>query len=160
EIDPVGNAIVYQYKAEDAAGVDASLSYEARRARSGPFPQRYLRCIRYGNSIPLSATTLDRADNIWHFEMTFDYGEHGRVGTLPSYAETKVWDVRNDAFSTCRPGFEVRTWRRCQRIFVTHRFDELGPAPRVVSAVDLGYTNDDAGASLTTITVRGYRTAL
>ncbi len=160
EVDPLGNAIVYEYKAEDAVGVDASLSYEARRTRTGPFAQRYLKRVRYGNSVPLSVTNLDRTDVVWHFELTFDYGEHGKNGTVPSYAETTAWDVRTDAFSSCRPGFEVRTWRRCQRLFVTHRFDQLGPVPRVVSSIELGHTSDPAGATLTTVTARGYRTDL
>ena len=55
QYDPKGNAILYQYKPEDGAGVDAKLSFETRRATAGrSFAQRYLKRILYGNSRPLS----------------------------------------------------------------------------------------------------------
>ena len=38
-----------------------------------------------------------------------------------------LWPVRNDPFSSYRAGFEVRTYRLCQRVLMFHHFpDEAG----------------------------------
>jgi hypothetical protein len=57
--------------------------------------------------------------------MVFDYGEHD--ADTPTPDEAGAWSCRNDPFSTYRPGFEVRTYRLCQRVLMFHHFpSELG----------------------------------
>ena len=46
-------------------------------------------------------------DTAWHFQLIFDYGEHAEVA--PNVDGTGTWAVRQDPFSTYRPGFENRT---------------------------------------------------
>ena len=135
QYDAKGNAITYEYKAEDGAGVDHLLSFETRRLNAGgPFPQRYLRRVRYGNSKPLSHHHPIVAGNEWRFEVVLDYGEHDRLG-IPNPDDAPpvhAWAVRADPFSTHHPGFELRTYRLCRRILMFHRFPELGAAPCLV----------------------------
>src|SRR5690606_32921314 len=75
--------------------------------------QKYLKRVRYGNKEPFAA-----ADFL--FELVFDYGEHGEQATPD---EDHDWAIRQDPFSTYRPGFEVRTYRLCQRALMFHRLD-------------------------------------
>src|SRR5262249_49423788 len=42
-------------------------------------------------------------------------------------------------FSVYRAGFEVRSYRRCARILMFHRFAELGAEPCLVRATELEY---------------------
>ena len=150
--DPKGNAVSYTYRPEDATGTETS-SFEA--GRIGPYAQRYLKSIRYANSRPLSATSPEDALNVWHMQVVLDYGEHG--DTVPTVSGTRPWPVRADPFSTFRPGFEVRTRRLCRRLLMIHAFPELGPAPVIVGATELGYREDPAGTILQRVAYRGYR---
>ena len=157
QYDPHGNAIRLEYKPEDGAEVRPSLSFEGRRIRSGAgFAQRYLKRVRYGNSEPLSVTEPDRPGNEWHFELVFDYGEHG--GAVPVADEANIWTVRLDPFSTHQPGFELRTYRLCRRILMFHRFPELGGQPCLVGATELTHSEDETGTVLQSLCYRGYRT--
>src|SRR5215472_11803875 len=56
------------------------------------------------------------------FEVVFDYGEHDTAAPMPD--DRGVWPVRNDPFSSYRAGFEVRTYRLCQRVLMFHHFPE------------------------------------
>ncbi|MGH8638256.1 MAG: SpvB/TcaC N-terminal domain-containing protein, partial [Burkholderiales bacterium] len=51
----------------------------------------------------------------------FDYGEHDRDDPHP-LQELQPWSRRNDPFSSYRSGFEVRTYRLCQRVLMFHHF--------------------------------------
>ena len=54
---------------------------------------------------------------------------------------TRPWPCRPDPFSTYRPGFEVRTYRRCHRVLMFHHFPgepDVG-ADCLVSSTDLTY---------------------
>lgn len=66
--------------------------------------------------------------------------------------------VRADRFSSFRPGFEVRTLRRCARVLMFHHFAELG-GPTLVQSTDLAYRTDpDTQLSLLVeVTVTSYR---
>lgn len=158
---PKGSAIVYTYKAEDDAGVDTRSAFEAGRTRrGGAFAQRYLKRIVYGNSRPLSLEQPDDPDNVWHFEVVLDYGEHATdVPPVPSdRAPAPAWTARPDPFSTYRPGFELRTYRLCRRVLMFHRFDELHEGrPCLVGATELTHRSDPSGTVLEAITIRGYR---
>ena len=155
--DRKGNAVSFQYKPEDGAGVDPTLSNESRRlGAGGALAQRYLKRIRYGNSRPLSHLAPTDAANEWRFEVVLDYGEH--VGATPAPVEATTWPVRADPHSTYRTGFEIRTYRLCRRVLMFHRFPELGALPRPVGATELGHREEPAGSVLESIGFRGYRT--
>ncbi|NJP10191.1 MAG: toxin [Leptolyngbyaceae cyanobacterium RU_5_1] len=59
-------------------------------------------------------------DDTWFFEVVFDYGEHDL--TNPKPGDAGKWAIRNDPFSSYRSGFEVRTYRLCQRVLMFHHF--------------------------------------
>jgi hypothetical protein len=54
------------------------------------------------------------------FEVVFDYGEHDTDSPTPN--DTGQWLCRHDPFSAYRAGFEVRTYRLCQRVLMFHHF--------------------------------------
>jgi RHS repeat-associated protein len=148
--DDKGNAILYEYAAENGDGVVLSQPNERNRARSA---NRYLKRIRYGNRTPnrdqgtweaLDPAQLPTGD--WLFEVVFDYGEahyedvpldpgpaedqHRYVlaSALPDLkwdATDRGWTVRPDPVSSHRAGFEVRTYRRCHRVLMFHHIPKL-----------------------------------
>lgn len=136
------------YKREDAQQVDQASPSEQNRLTHGPgFTNRYIKRIRYGNQTP--------GGDDFHFEVVFDYGEHNyeiiqvdkdnkketRVNC--SIAESAAWLCRPDPFSTYRAGFEVRTYRLCQRVLMFHHFpgEPLG-GDCLVHSVDFNYANN------------------
>lgn len=157
--DDKGNAIVYQYAAENDAAVDRSRANERNRVRSA---NRYLKRIAYGNLTPNRDADWNATDPVqiqdWRFEVVFDYDEghyeplepepgltpaeqHQRV--LASAATAKPWALRPDPFSSHRAGFEVRTYRRCHRVLMFHRFDELGDERYLVRSTEIDYADLD-----------------
>jgi RHS repeat-associated protein len=154
--DPLGNAVAYNYVAEDGVGVDTSQAHERRRTGADRGTQRHLKRIRYGNRVSrLVDPLLD--DPQWMFEVVFDYGDHHPDTPLP--APDRPWSVREDPFSSYRSGFELRTYRLCQRVLMFHHFpDEAGVgADCLVRATELTYTPDAAaGTFLTAVASRGY----
>ena len=156
--DDKGNAIVYEYAAEDGAGVDPSLASERNRVRTAG---RYLKRIRYGNRVSrLVQPDLARAE--WLFEVVLDYDE-GHVEevaldpsrpadaqhrfTRASPAAGRAWSARPDPTSSHRAGFEVRTHRRCHRVLMFHHVPGL-PTGEVgyeglVRATEIDYADLD-----------------
>lgn len=132
--DDKGNAIVYDYKSEDGAGVPPAL-HELHR---GAGAARYLKRVRYGPQTPY---VPGREPPEWHFELVFDYGEHDL--RAPRSEEELPWTVRPDPFSTYRSGFEIRTYRRCRRALMFHRFAELGDDTTLVRSTDFTYAGQD-----------------
>jgi len=125
--DDKGNAIVYKYAAENDDHVDRTKVNERNRLRTA---NRYLKRIKYGNRVPNRDATTWQAtdptslpDDTWMFEVIFDYGEHDEQ--TPTPAESRPWPVRPDPFSTYRAGFEVRTYRLCQRVLMFHHIPNL-----------------------------------
>ncbi len=104
----------------------------------------------------------------WMFEVVFDYGEHDPADPKPDGAGD--WLSRNDPFSSFRAGFEVRTYRLCQRILQFHHFpgeQDVG-ADCLVRSLDLAYKSsrgvpDDVrrgnpiASCIASITHTGYR---
>jgi RHS repeat-associated protein len=130
--DDKGNAVVYEYKPEDSVGVDATQAHERNRTPQSRSANRYLKRIRYGNRTPLldnqgrrptflSSSQTQNAG--WLFEIVFDYGDHDEDAPTP--AESRPWAVRPDPFSSYRAGFEVRTYRLCQRVLMFHHITDL-----------------------------------
>lgn len=73
--DDTGNAMVYEYKAENEESVDVGSSHEAHRSTATRSANRYLKRIRYGNRTSrLIEPDLVRSG--WLFQVVFDYGEH------------------------------------------------------------------------------------
>ena len=162
--DDTGNAAVYDYVPEDSTGVDPTLPSERNRTSRSRSANRYLKRIRYGNREPwrpgieMPVRSHD-PDGGWLFEVVFDYGDHREHAPLPE--PDRAWPVRSDPFSTYRPGFEVRTYRRCHRVLMFHHFPDepsVG-ADCLVSSTDLAYVST-GGSGMTTVasvTHTGYR---
>jgi RHS repeat-associated protein len=152
--DDRGNIIQYVYKAEDGDGVDASrLSERSRFDRSTGVPvfaataQRYLKRILYANFTP-------KQPDDFLFEMVFDYGDH-LGGDAPTPVDDGHWPVRIDPFSTYRAGFEVRTYRLCERVLMFHRLSD-DRSPVLVRSTDLKYKPGLAFTYLIEVKQRGY----
>ena len=149
--DDKGNAAVYDYLPEDDRNVDTTLASEQNRSSSARSANRYLKRVRYANRTSrLIQSDLSQME--WLLELVMDYGDH--EGDFPAINPTTSWPVRPDPFSSYRSGFEVRTSRRCHRILMFHRFEELGPQPKLVRSLELDYADyvypemDDTQAEL------------
>ncbi|WP_435864445.1 SpvB/TcaC N-terminal domain-containing protein [Streptomyces phaeochromogenes] len=167
--DALGNAIVYRYVPEDDRNVDRAAAHERDRADAGRTAQRYLKSVRYGNKVSRLADVPPERDpaNGCHFELVFDYGDHA---PLPTSAPDLRWPCRNDPFSTYRAGFEVRSYRLCQRVLMFHHFadePEVG-TDGLVRSLALTYRGgrivdgglrpgDPSGAVLASVTMTGHR---
>ncbi|MFE7077104.1 SpvB/TcaC N-terminal domain-containing protein [Streptomyces sp. NPDC057620] len=179
--DDRGNGVLYRYKRENATGVDVTAPHEQGR---GPATARtrtanlYLKDVRYGNRVPLlddaghrpvDVPTNAVRDADWMFQVVFDYGEHDAARPRPD--DHGDWLCRNDPFSSYRPGFEVRTYRLCQRILMFHHHPEPGVgADTVVRSLELAYRSNRGepedrrrgnpiGSFLATVTQQGWMRA-
>jgi RHS repeat-associated protein len=157
--DDKGNAVLYEYKAEDGTGVDLAQAHERNRgdrndARRGT--NRYLKHIRYGNRVTLLDGTGKRPrflpvppipHSLWMFEVVFDYGEHDLEAPMPDDADP--WPYRSDPFSSYRAGFEVRTGRLCQRVLMFHHFPGVAGVETdcLVRSTDFTYAHDDRAST-------------
>src|SRR5262249_25275931 len=159
--DDKGNVTVYEYKAENAQGVEVSCVHERNRTDLTRSSNRYLKSIKYGNRRPnrdgawqpIDPTLLDDRD--WMFEVIFDYGD-GHASDLlldptrseaeqhrcvtPQAHSASPWPVRQDPLSSYRAGFELRTYRLCRRVLMFHHFlEEMGTADYLVRSTDFTY---------------------
>ncbi|HEX6685157.1 MAG TPA: SpvB/TcaC N-terminal domain-containing protein [Candidatus Limnocylindrales bacterium] len=167
--DDQGNAIAYGYKQEDSANLPAG-AHERNRTNASRSVQRYPKRIRYGNHSPYFPALQHNSpwpqpQDAWLFEAVFDYGEHD--ADIPKPDDAGVWPVRQDPFSDYRPGFEVRTYRKCLRVLMFHHFPgEAGvEGDCLVRSTDFSYSADvdPAGVAepaytfLRSVTQTGYR---
>lgn len=161
--DDKGNAIVYEYEEENSDGVDLSQTHERNRTPASRSANRYLKRIKYGNRTPHQPgeDLLLRSD--WLFEVVFDYGEHYREDDQGQPTEVLLddnqhpWEIRLDPFSSYRAGFEVRTYRLCQRVLMFHHFpDELDTADCLVRSTEFTYTESPIAAFITKVIQAGY----
>ncbi len=159
--DDKGNVIVYRYRSEDSTKVDLSQAHERNRDDQSRSANRYLKRIRYGNRQPYrpelvsnqpwptppGAANPDGSDN-WFFEVVFDYGEHNQ--SIPRPGDVGQWDYRHDPFSSYRSGFEVRTYRLCQRVLMFHHFPDEAGVERdcLVRSTDFTYSYEQDGTDL------------
>ena len=138
--DAKGNVISYVYKPEDSNGLDLAQANESNRtdytlikppdkARSDRTANRYLKRIRYSSHVPYLPQLVESqdwpippGDGEYYFEAVFDYGDHDP--DVPQPTEDRTWPARSDPFSSYRSGFEVRTYRLCQRVLMFHHFPE------------------------------------
>lgn len=135
-VDPIGRAIAFEYLEEDLRGVDRSAASERGRLRL-PQAQRYIKAIRFGNREP-AGPDGPAPGTTWNFVLVFDYGDHDP--DAPAIAPDRDWAVRPDPSSSCRPGFDVRTWRRCEAV---HVFQRIGDAYERVSTTRFVYADPD-----------------
>ena len=157
--DDKGNAILYQYKAEDRSNVDTTAPQEQRRLLDKQYAQRYLKRIKYGNQTPNRDSQWLAVDagqiSDWLFEIVLDYGEHDLAS--PTAAEVQSWPVRLDPFSQFRATFEQRSYRLCRRFLMFHHFpNELGVNDYLVRSTDLTYQETPVASFVTAITQCGY----
>jgi len=170
--DDKGNAILYQYAAENDQDIDPAQANERNRVRTA---NRYLKRIFYGNRTPnrdpqgnAIEPALLPADT-WMFEVVFDYGEHNQA--VPTPKGPGIWPRRSDPFSSYRAGFEVRTYRLCQRVLMFHHIPD-DPLPGgqlgydgLVRSTDFTYGVEPGAANahlpvfskLTAVTQTGYQ---
>ena len=175
--DDKGNAIIYNYAAENSSNADLNQPSEKNRRVSA---NRYLKRIRYGNRQPLlldpdaasfrtshlAPHDLDAAQ--WMFEAVFDYGDecyredapdenHRVFARLDAEAATD-WPVRRDPFSSYRSGFEIRTYRLCRRVLMFHRFpSELETEHYLVRSTAFHYRENPSGSFITHIVQAGHK---
>ncbi|KAL2784829.1 hypothetical protein BJX66DRAFT_343659 [Aspergillus keveii] len=160
--DTRGNAILYRYKRENSDGVDVNTTYEVSRSSLDRIANSYIKEIKYGNRTPNrnleswqahSVSALPDSD--WMFSVVFDYGEHDNEN--PSLSESNEWACRSDAFSHRRAGFELRTYRLCQRVLMFHHFpEELGRPEYLVGATELEYGENSSMTFLKNVQYFGY----
>lgn len=162
--DDRGNVAEYEYKQEDLAGVDPLAVCERNRAE-GSCGQRHIKRIYYGNRTPYDLAHAGRAHGEesdeeredFLFVAAFDYGEHD--ATEPSLFDDRAedapeWSHREDAFSTHRQGFELRTRRLCERVLMFHRIDT--EAPDLVAVTRFHYEPSPAATLLTRAWIEGH----
>jgi RHS repeat-associated protein len=173
--DGKGNAILYEFEAENDAGVEVDAISERHRSRAA---NRYLKCVRYGNHVPLNVDTGCRARWAfepgelnaaqWMFSVVFDYQEgryveepadtQGRLFAQAHWAAQRSWAARADPFSSYRAGFEVRTHRLCARAMAFHHFpEELGAADCLVRSTAFSYREGSDGSFLEKVIQRGHK---
>jgi RHS repeat-associated protein len=147
--DDKGNAIRYGYKSEDkgkSVGINTAQAHERNRTPESRSTNRYLKRIQYGNPTPRQANEDLSQRKDWLFEVVFDYGEHDLVNPIPK--EPEQWStatLRNDPFSSYRSGFEVRTYRLCQRVLMFHHFPGEAEVGRdcLVRSTDFNYSYEE-----------------
>jgi RHS repeat-associated protein len=151
--DDLGNHVRYEYRAENLDGVGPEMLHERNRVSGlAPVANRYLKAVHYGNVTPYRPSGPAPGDHL--FQTVFDYGEHDADDPQPD--DGGEWHLRHDPFSTCRPGFEVRTYRACRRVLLFHRFPSLGATPCLVRSMELLHDDRPGFKFLTGITVTGY----
>ena len=133
-----GHVTLYKYKAEDFDDVPMS-SFEKNKINR--CTQTYIKEILYGNKSAWYEGDPELQTTDFMFRAVWDYGEHGDVNNILQNVdqETKTWGCRKDPFSTFRPGFEIRTYRRCERILMFHQFEELPHSPYLTKSLQLFY---------------------
>ncbi len=165
--DAKGNHILYEYSQEDP-DLTIERIHEQNRTYS---TQRYIRRIYYGNAPNALADERKigpkRGQHHYFFEVLFDYGDlpaksDQTYGPPPTGTEFFPTDLthREDAFSTYRSGFEVRTLRRCHQILMVHHFKEPGVGVgTLVKSTDFAYTEDPHTklTLLKSVTLTGYQ---
>ncbi|MEZ5013557.1 MAG: SpvB/TcaC N-terminal domain-containing protein [Chitinophagales bacterium] len=163
--DDKGNCMQYIYLKEDAVGLDLLAAHNRNRIKEGAlsYANLYLSKVLYGNTTPYKKfgdAFPDETD--YMFQTVLDYGTTNPEEQSPDVLKT--WDTRTDAFSNYKPGFEIRTTRRCNRVLLFHVFDELAvlddasDKKTLVRSLDLTYSSssEDALTFLEKASISGY----
>lgn len=155
--DAHGNRIRYHYRPEDSIGIPDTIYNVGRDSRA----QRYLWQVQFGNykldgHVP-DAPPVPGGDDTFAFCIQLDYGQ---IDPANPNAPAGEWTCRPDPFSSYKASFEVRTYRRCNGIYLYHQFaGENGGAPFVTQATLLDYatTRLSALSMVARVWQRGYR---
>lgn len=141
--DDKGNITIYHYKKEDFADIPENLS---EKNRINNCTQIYIKKIVYGNKQPYYLGDAVPVENDFMFKVVFDYGEHDTATEIPKDIdlEKNNWKCRIDAFSSYRSGFEIRTYRRCNRVMVFHCFEapDLPFTPYLVKSLEVSFDDE------------------
>lgn len=175
--DNKGNCLQFFYKKEDLDNVPNVVHEKNRQNGLAAFTNTYLKTVKYGNLSPYYANPTNPYDpqsptTDYCFELVVDFGEHDPL--IPTPDMPNLWTYRQDAFSSYRAGFEIRTHRLCQRILLFHHFEaeqqfvgteevENFGKDYLVRSLDMAYApssiNDSGQAEVTylsSITQAGY----
>lgn len=139
--DDKGNCSHYQYKKEDATGLDPALLHNRNRIQNNQitYTNLYLDKILYGNQNPYKKFGDPfPSETNYLFQTVFDYGI---LQTNDSFETINNWDFRADAFSDYKAGFEIRTTRLCRRVLLFHVFPELDKSDKrtLIRSVNFEY---------------------
>jgi RHS repeat-associated protein len=126
--DRKGNVQRYSYVTDSSASFVPAALHEQNRANGlAPFTNTYLKQVSYCNVSPFTATSDYEpsllADPGYKMICVLDYGNYNTA--FPSVTDNGTVPKRVDAFSDFHAGFEIRTYRRCQRVLMFHSFSEL-----------------------------------
>lgn len=141
--DDKGSLTHYYFKKEDFTNVPNSLN---EKNRLNHCTQTYLKTICYGVKTPyyIGDPLPEKTDFL--FKLLLDYGEHDSTQPIPKDVdlEKTSWEMRQDAFSSYRSGFEIRTYRRCKRLMMFHCFesDDLPHTPYLTKSLELDFNGD------------------
>ncbi|MEO8173884.1 MAG: SpvB/TcaC N-terminal domain-containing protein, partial [Sediminibacterium sp.] len=159
--DDKGNCFQYEYKKEDKLNVPNNLHEKNRRNEFSKCTNAYVKRIKYCNKNHFHRTEINYFE--WEsflssieylLELVLDYGEHDRDNPQPN--DDLGWSSRQDPFSDYRAGFEIRTWRLCERVLMFHHFPELGEQSCLVRSVNFAYKKTTAFTFLQSVTQTGY----
>lgn len=165
--DDKGNATLYRYEVENSDNVDTSQLHEKNRNLLAFSANRYLKRILYGNRTPrLPGEDLFKRKD-WLFEVVFDYDEghyetlpvdtHQRQFVRPFKNKMRNWSGRQDAFSSYRAGFEVRTIRLCRKVLMFHHFpNELKTEDYLVRSTEFSYEESPIASFISGVIQSGY----
>lgn len=164
--DDKGHAMVFEYAQENDANVETGRIEERLRTPAQRAANRYIKAIRYGNTVPYHAAN-DLEPTQWLFTLLFDYGEGHFEATgeqtleqglaQVSFDAKRPWPSRQDPYTRARSGFEVRIHRLCRRVLMFHHFaEELGAPDVLVRSTDFTYVEDPIVTTLTRVTQSGY----
>ncbi|WP_421921236.1 SpvB/TcaC N-terminal domain-containing protein [Marinifilum sp.] len=147
--DTKGNLMRYSYLKENSDNVSPEVYEKHRLANNKAFTNIYPDQVQYGNTAmydPAAGTY----NGDWLFALVFDYGNYSTYSSNGSaLTPTSNWDTRQDPFSVYRAGFEMRTYRLCQRVLMFHYFaDDLAADATLVKSTNLQYNKDEHMAQL------------
>lgn len=120
--NPANPQQIFQWnlqESRDAKGNRVIYSYAVDRSTDPlrPWTNTYLMSVSYGNYPNGAAETFA-------FEVSFVYDDKPPVAAFESLGTGSIATapVRQDAFSSFKAGFEIRTEKRCQSVLVSHYF--------------------------------------
>jgi hypothetical protein len=148
--DDKGNCYSLEYKSENLDHVSPALQERNRLNGLTRISNAYLKKIKYCNK----ESFLKNTSPDYLLELVLDYGEHDLLNPQPD--DAALWECRKDPFSNYRAGFEIRSYRLCNRLLMFHLFPELGDKPCLVRSVSLNYDSSETFTFLKSCTERGY----